>query len=73
MPAAKGNPEAELVECVANCDAVSLRVCIAWAVTSVNDDLVAFSIAVHLTFIQPLYDGYAKPATITQQLPLLFS
>ena len=29
MPAAHGNPEAEPVECVANCDAVSLRVCIA--------------------------------------------
>jgi hypothetical protein len=29
MPAANGDPEAEPVECVANCDTVSLRVCIA--------------------------------------------
>ena len=63
MPAAKGNPEAELVECVANCDAVSLRVCIAWVITFANVDLVAISIAVHLTSIQPLYDRNAKPAT----------
>ena len=63
-PAPIGNPEAAIVEeCVPNCDAVSLRVCIAWAVTSLNDDLVAFSIAVHLTSIQPLYDRDAKPAT----------
>jgi hypothetical protein len=32
MPAAKGNPELE--ERVANCDAVSLRECIAWVVRS---------------------------------------
>ena len=29
IPAAKGNPEAAIVEeCVANCDAVTLRVCV---------------------------------------------
>ena len=49
MPAAKGNPEAAIVEeCVANYDAVSL---------------MEVSIAVHLTSIQPLYDRNARPAT----------
>ena len=58
-----GNPEAAIVEeCVTNCDAVLLRVCIAWVVTFANVDLVAISIAVHFTSIQPLYDKYAKPA-----------
>jgi hypothetical protein len=41
MPAAKGNPEAEPVECVANCDFVSERVCSARVVTLSNFDLVA--------------------------------
>ena len=61
-PAATGNPEADPVECVANCDAVSLRVCITSVVTFANVDLVASSIVVHLTSIQPLYDRNAKPA-----------
>ena len=47
-------------ECVANCDAVSLRVRIASVITFDNIDLVATSIAVHLTSIQP---RNAKPAT----------
>jgi hypothetical protein len=38
-------------------------VCGTWIVTSVNADLVAFSILVHLTSIQSLYDRYAKPIT----------
>ena len=71
MPAAKGNPEAEYV---ANCDAVLLRVCITWVVTLANVDLVAFSIAVHLTSIQLLYDKYAKPnnPTITAAIFMTF-
>jgi len=64
MPAAIGNPEAAILEeCVANCDVVSLRVCITRFVTSVNVDLVTFSTAVHLTSIQPLYDRYASECT----------
>ena len=63
MPAPIGNPEAAIEECVANFDAVSLRVCIARVVTFANIDLMATSIAVHLTSIQPLYDRNAKPAT----------
>jgi hypothetical protein len=54
MPAAKGNPEAAIVEeCDANCDAVSLRVCNAWVVTFANANLAPFSIAVHLTSTKP--------------------
>jgi hypothetical protein len=50
MPAAEANPEAAIVEeCVANCDAVSLRVCNAWLVTLANANLAPLSIAVHLT------------------------
>jgi hypothetical protein len=45
MPADKGNPEAAIVEeCVANCDAVSLRVCNAWVVAFANANLAPFSI-----------------------------
>ena len=62
MPAATGNPEADPVGCVANYDAVSLRVCITSVVTFANVDLVASSIVVHLTSIQPLYDRNAKSA-----------
>jgi hypothetical protein len=65
MPAAKGNPEAEPVECVANCDFVSERVCSARVVTLSNFDLVAFSIVVHLTSIQSLYHRYEYLKTIT--------
>ena len=66
IPAAMGNPEAAIEECIANCDALSLRVCIAgsrWVVTFCNVDLIEISIAVHLTSIQPVYDRNAKPAT----------
>jgi hypothetical protein len=63
-PAAMGDPEAAIVEeCVANSDPVSSRVRIGSVVTFANIDLVATSIAVHLTSIQPLYARNAKPAT----------
>ena len=55
MPAAMGDPEVTIVE---ECVASPAR-----AVTLADADLVAFSIAVHLTSIQPLYDRNAKPAT----------
>ena len=41
MPAAKGNPEAAIIEeCVANRDAVTLRVCNAWVVIFANANSV---------------------------------
>ena len=55
MPAPMGDPEVTIVE---ECVASPAR-----AVTLADADLVAFSIAVHLTSIQPLYDRNAKPAT----------
>jgi hypothetical protein len=36
MPAAKGNPEAAIEECVANCDAVLLSACTTCPTTLVN-------------------------------------
>jgi hypothetical protein len=63
MPAPIGNPEAAIEECVANCDAVLLSACTACPTTLVNVVLIAFSISIHLTSIQPLYDRNPKPAT----------
>ena len=71
MPTANGNPEAaNIEECVANCDAVTLRVCNAWVVIFANANLALFSIAIHLTSIQPLYAKNARPAArgIVQQI-----
>jgi hypothetical protein len=62
-PAAKGNPEAAIEECVANCDAVLLSVCTTCPSTLVNAALVVFSISIHFMSIHPLYDRYARPAT----------
>jgi hypothetical protein len=52
-----GDPEAAIEECVGNCDAVSSRACIAWAVTFANVDIAAFLIAVHSSlFLQQIAD-----------------
>jgi hypothetical protein len=63
-PAAIGDPEVTIVEeWVANCDAVLLSASTTCPSTLDNVVIVAFSTSNRFTYIHPLYDRYANPAT----------